>query len=49
MEKKAAGLCGLAALLESGVLFAHHLAEAGDFSGVDWRGVGGVVIIGGEE
>jgi len=48
-KRKAAGLLGLAALLEAGVLFAHHLAETGDFLVVDGRGVGGVVVIGGEE
>lgn len=31
VKRKAAGLFGLAALLEAGVLFAHHLTEAGDF------------------
>lgn len=48
-KRKAAGLFGLAALLEAGVFFAHHGTEAGDFSGVDGGGVGGAVIIGGEE
>ena len=48
-KRKAAGLLGLAALLEAGVFFAHQGAETGDFSGVDGGGVGGVDVIGGEE